>query len=848
LFFIEVAGREEDVYVVDVDAQVGVGSGAISKSYSIDEIHGLARMLEGDLAIKSASLKHPIVRFSSSFFFELREDVSKRSRLVDEFFISPFVTKIASGGGDVEYIVEEVTRNNELVLRWQRNVKFFNFSSFRYILPGEVPDVPYLVLEGYRGARVKIVDSPWFTTLYSDLSYVRMPLIVEVFSRRGLDQLERFVEGNEVGGKLENPVVVIPYIKETIRPELYGFMGVGNVFLSLSPMPLTFVKQVIYSLSEMEKEWFKRLVFGTGFPYSSVEDVAKTILFFLGEDFPGGLRELRWIMGLNAVSLLPPKADRRGGVEQEDRCFMVDAKVSKKFLSSFKDVMTHALKRESIAVTACDYLIDMHQEKVDLGKCFINLASTRGEKKVGNILVLAGRDTSSPLMLLLLKLETVRKIRSRFTEDIAKTPEIRSAISRAVKVLSEEDAELTLQELINHFKDTSLISHEDVNLFTIHTFQLGRKVAQMNDQDMRLLNLKNGDLALVRVTLTGDWYVVPVTSGEDVLGGELHVDEGVINNWYVFDGDTVHVEKFEGNVPMLEEVSFVVEENEGRIGNVEEVLEDALDGIIVGKNSRFVLPETERIPPVAIVASMDPEFSTVGLVKKGKTRVRVVSKAALKPYNMIFAIDLSENMGKGSLPLKDRGLLNELKSLAPSRIDLLEGEFIRRNIGAALISCCLLTRAAKLSRLRKIFSITYSKEASLFSILERRRISPYLELTPQKKNIVLKVLSSHIFDKCREPGVGKGDLTGVLEKIREILENLKESNPVVVLFMIPQENVDETLKAVSPLKNDSRVRSALVCLGGDGVQEVEEGNCIYVNEISVAALDRLVDMILGLIE
>ncbi|MHA1712270.1 MAG: hypothetical protein ACTSUS_09510, partial [Candidatus Freyarchaeota archaeon] len=62
MFFIEVAGREEDVYVVDVDAQVGVGSGAISKSYSIDEIHDLARMLEGDLAIKSASLKHPIVR------------------------------------------------------------------------------------------------------------------------------------------------------------------------------------------------------------------------------------------------------------------------------------------------------------------------------------------------------------------------------------------------------------------------------------------------------------------------------------------------------------------------------------------------------------------------------------------------------------------------------------------------------------------------------------------------------------------------------------------------------------------------------------------------------------------
>ncbi|GEM_PF-2886343 len=845
LFLVDSGGREEEIYVVDVDAQLGVSSGAVSKNYSLSELHGFIRELEGDLLLKSASLKRRIARFDSSIPLSLKNvHFGEIGSLVDEFFVSPFATKIASSGGNVEFVSQEVSRNNTLVLKLLQGSFSFNTFSFRYVLPDEVPDVPYLVSEGYRGVRTKFDDASWFATLYSDLSYFGMPLIVEIFSRRELDLLENFIEQNEVDGKLENPLIVLPYLREKVRLDLYGLMGIKNVFLCFSPLSLTVLKQLVYTLSELDKEWFKHLIFGTGFPVSNVKSVVDFFTFFLSEEFPGDLRALRWIMGLNAVSFLPPKTQRKGDVENDERCIITNGATAKLLLSSLRNLMLHAMKRNSISLVACDCLASLSEERVDPNKYFVVLSSAK-EKKFGGMLFLS-ESGNDELTLLLLRQEVVRKAKSRFAEDLLKQPEVQTAISNAVKLSSSDDVERWLRWFIEHYKESNMISYDDINSFTVHTFNIGDKLALMNREDMLLLGLNDGDLILARTTLTGDWYVVPVREGKEVPGGELWVDEKVINTWYVFDGDILQVEKFDGEVPVLREMSLLVDD-ETRLQEAEKVMENALDGITVGRGSRLVLLVGEEMPLVATVVQLDPPLSVAGIAKKDVTKITVVPKSILAPYNLFLVIDLSENMGHGPPVPIDPAVVEELKKYVLSmRAEELCDKEANRALTSFFASSYLLVKMVKVSRLSKVFLLTCSDEINMFSTLEKRKVSPYLEVTPQKQNIMLRALSSHMLDKCKERCKGKGKLLEVASKIEDLLGNLKENDPILVLFVVPNEDLDEATRAAGLLKKDSRIRTAFISIG-PVASASEEPNCICLSEVNSALLDDVVKRLLNVV-
>ncbi len=843
MFFVDIDGREEEVYVVDVDVHVGVESGRVSRSYSLSDLHEFIKKLEGELLIRSASFKNRVTRFVSSILLNLKEaHFSGLSNLMDEFFISPLSTKIASSRGEVEFIIQEISRNNALVLKWLYSSNSFNTSPFKYILPKEVPDVPYLVSEGYRGIRTKFDDISWFATLYSDLSYFRIPLIVEVFSRSELDSLEKFIERSEVNGKLENPLIVVPYLREKVRFDLYGLMGVKNVYLCISPLSLSVLKLLVHNISEIDKEWFKHIVFGTGFPYSTLRNVTEALLFLLSEEFPGRLKELRWIMGLNSISFLPPKSERKGDVENGEKCVIARENIADILLSSLKNIILHALKKNSISIVACDYLADLNSEKVDLGKCFIGFSSVKRDKFGSMLLLSDSSNGGRSVILLLLRQEIIRKLKGRFVEEIVNQPEIREAISRASILSANNEMEEWIKWFIGHYKEKGLISYSDISSFTVHTFNLDNRVALMNKEDMRLLGLNDGDLIVVRTSLTGDWYIVHVNGGDNVPGGELWVDEKVINSWYVFDGDLIQVEKFEGNIPVLKEISLVIDDTE-KLPEAEKVIENVLDGVVAGRDSRLVLMVSEDMPPVATVVKLDPPSSIAGLIKKGETKITVVSKGALTPYNLFLVLDLSEKMTGGSpLPL-DPSVIIGVKRMLPTVEEIKERE-VSRLVASALVTSYLLVKLAGISRLNKVFFLSCSNEVNMFSILERRQVLPYLEMTPQKQKTMLRILLSYIFDKCKEEKCkGEGAIAEAVSKIKELISALGTNEPALVLFITPEENLEKVVDATRHLKNHN-IKTVFISIGSGSPPK--DKNQLFVNRVEVDLLDDVVKHMLNI--
>ncbi|MEM1658855.1 MAG: hypothetical protein QXK94_07480 [Candidatus Jordarchaeales archaeon] len=841
MLVIDFDGRKDEIYVIDADVQVGVSSDKVSKSYNLDELQVFVKKLEGELLLKSALLKNKTVKFNPTIPLGLKEIHPKVfSGFVDEFFVSPFVTRISFSGGEVEFLSQEISRNNVLMLKWLQSFNAFNSLPFRYVLPSEVPDIAYIVSEGYRGVRTKFDNISWITTLYSDLSYFKMPLIVEVFKRHELDLLEKFVEQNESSGRLENPIIVIPYLKEQVKFDLYGFMGVKNVFLCTSPLQITTLKQLIYNLSEIDSEWFKHIIFGSGFPYSSIRDVVNSVVLLLDEDLPGGLRAFKWIMGLNALSFLPPKARREGDIETGEICVVAEGDVAKTLVSSLKRVILHAVNRNSLHLDSCDCLAVLDRECVDLNKCFFTFSSIK-EKKFGSILFLL-EENGETATILLVRQEVARRSRSRFLSDFLEQPEIQAAILNASKLTSNTDVENWLKWLIEHYKERGIVNYEDINVFTVHTFDLKDRVALMNEEDMRFLNLKEGDLIVSRTTLTGDWYIVPVKVGENVPGGSLWVDEKVINTWYVFEGDTVRVEKFEGVIHPLKEVVLVSDEA-GKIAEIKESVESILDGIIVGQNSRIVLLTENDMPHVVTVAKFDPAHLTAGLVKRGETRISLLPKSAFTPYNLILIIDFTETMGKCAPVAVDPAVIDEIKHLTPISAEGLLGE-ANCALAASLALSYLLTKIVKVSNLSKVFLLTCSDEVSKFSLLEGRKVSSYLEITPQKQNVALKILISHIFDKCKHGCKGNVKLSEAANEIKNLIESVKDGNTFLVLFVIPGERLEEALKATEHLKGDNRVKVVFISIESVGsAQEVKDSICI--REVKPETLNEAIKHLLS---
>ncbi|MEM2146830.1 MAG: hypothetical protein QW279_15815, partial [Candidatus Jordarchaeaceae archaeon] len=374
----------------------------------------------------------------------------------------------------------------------------------------------------------------------------------------------------------------------------------------------------------------------------------------------------------------------------------------------------------------------------------------------------------------------------------------------------------------------SIIERDEVSVFSLSAAPLKEKVVGMNPRDMKILDIKEDDVILIKPTATENWYAALVKSSEDAPPGELQVNEEIMSNWYVFEGDTARIENYVGKIELLEQVGFAVESSEEmklfdfpeKIKDKMDLLYEKLDGFFVGKGMKFILPELFLDFPFIIKpvhSQPGLENKKLGIIKTGKTIINFVSEQWVKPYNLILVINTSETMKNSDITIEGFRKFAELLSLLDTPLvekfekKIKEGK-ITKNIAAALIGVSCLKNLSEKSNLNKASVISYSNQSNLFTILERGKVTPYINFRIDRREFPLKVLSSHVLDKCQYPE-GKANLKEAGAKLQEFIEKVGDQIPTLTLIITPGEKTEDLEIFQEMADKDTRIKLVVIQIG-----------------------------------
>jgi hypothetical protein len=761
------------------------------------------------------------------------------SMLFDEFFVSPYMSKIASVSADrlkIDNDDVEASRNNNLILKWSTLPSLIRFNTFKYVAPSKESSLENeidvaLSSEGFFGVKIK------FDALENSLINVlrvmqnkNSPLIIEVLTSEKLETFWKSLNNaiTKIGG-VSTPIILNSFVYDSNTDLLWKVLSIDNVYADLSALDFNHLIEFLVSAKERVSNWSKKLLFGTNYPFCKIGDVVTTLTYLFSSDFVGDSTDLKRILGGNAVGLIPPHHNLFTP-SIDDNCTLAIDKYSEHAAKIFEELLNYFVKRGLVTISSCDFLVRGDEGVIDLSKYFLTLRSTREQNKGVNFLFMKtpGNVPREALAIAVLNPKTSCAIKNRTIENFSANKTMKNLLSQASLISSEDEVNKVSKMIIDTLFKTKTIDKDEVTVFSLSAVPLKEKVVGMNPKDMRILDIRDGDVILIKSTATENWYAALVKSSEDASPGELQVNEELMSNWYVFEGDTARIESYVGKIELLEQVGFAVESSEKvklsdfleKIDGKMDLLHETLDGFFVGKDMRFILPELFLDFPFIIKpVHSEPELEDrrLGIIKTGKTAINFVSEQWVKPYNLILVINTSEIMKNSEVTIEEFGKITDILSILDTKpVEKFEKKIkegkITKNIASALIGISCLKNLSEKSNLNKASIISYSNQSNLFTILEKGKVTPYIDFKSSRKDFSIKVLSAHIVDKCQYPD-GKANLKEAGTKLQEFLEKAGGQNPTLTVIITTGEKAENLEIFQEIADKDTRIKLAVIQIG-----------------------------------
>ncbi len=835
-------GTLSDFYLVDVHMHLGVDRGPPIKNYNRDNFFKFCQSV-GKAFFKElsgeSSLKYRLEGNSGTSEFVgfplLLEGKENSQTLFDEFFVAPYVSKIASISVDhvkVENDEAQVLGNNNLILKWSALSGLERFTTFKYVMSSSTSSIENEVRlaqsEGFAGIKVKFdFLEGSFKSVLRLLQNKNTPLMIEMLSSK---KFETFYESLkdarlEIGGNL-TPIILNCFEYDSNEDLFWKILEGDNIYVDPSGLEVKNLVSFISSMKSNVPNWSKKILFGTNYPFCKIGDIVKILRYLFSYDFVGNSADLRRIMGANALELIPPRYSSTAG-PVEEKCVMAIDEYSEQAAKMFEELLSYYIKRGAIKISSCDFLARSEDGVVDISKYLLTLKSTKEKENGVTILFMKSRGskTRDALALAVLSPKTLSGFKNKTIENVGNNENLKNLLRQAHFISSDSEVSELITEAL--YK-TNTIERDELKIYTLSAAPLREKVVGINPKDMQALGLNDYDVIIVEPTATGDWYAALVKSFEDVSLGDLQVNEELMNDWYVFEGDTVKIEKYTGKLDLLRQVDFAVESSEEmklpeflvKIKDKMDLLYEKLDGIYIGKDMRLILSMLFLDSPTIIrPVYFQPELEDkkLGIIKKGKTIINFVSKKLIKPYNLLLVIDVSEIMKESEVPIDEfEKMVDLFTALDANQVEKFEKQIhdgkIRKNNAVALIGISCLKNLSEQSNLNKASVISYSNQSSLFTILEKTKVIPYMDFSANRKNFSLKVLSSYIIDKCQSPE-GKADLKEAGSKIKEFTEKIGGKIPTLIVIITSLEKAENFEIFQEIADKDPKIKFALVQIG-----------------------------------
>jgi hypothetical protein len=881
-------GTLNDFYLVDVHMHLGVERGQTIRNYNRDNFFKFCQSVEKaffkELSGGSPSIKYrleggsvPSKLVSFPIFLEGRVN---SQTLFDEFFVAPYVSKIASVSIDrikVENDEAQVLGNNNLILKWSALPSLERFTTFKYVMFSKTSSIENEIRlaqsEGFSGIKAKfdfLEES--FKSVLRLLQNKNLPLMIEMLGSKKFETFYELLNDArlEIGGN-STPIILNSFEYDSNEDLLWKILEEDNVYVDPSGLEFKNLVSFITSMKSNVSNWSRKILFGTNYPFCKIGDIVKILRYLFSYDFVGNATDLRRIMGANALELIPPRYSLTGG-SVEEKCIMAIDEYSERAAKTFEELLSYYIKRGAIKISSCDFLARSEDGVVDISKYLLTLKSTREKENGVTFLFMKSRGgkTRDALALAVLSPKTLSGFKNKTIENVGNNENLKNLLRQAHFISSDSEVKKVSELVTEAFYKTNTIERDELKTYTLFAAPLSEKVVGINPKDMQALGLNDYDVIIVEPTATGDWYAALVKSFEDVSLGDLQVNEELMNDWYVFEGDTVKIEKYSGKLDLLRQVDFGIESSEEmklpeflvKIKDKMDLLYEKLDGLYIGKDMRLILSMLFLETPTIIrPIHFQPELEDrrLGIIKKGKTVINFVSKKLIKPYNLLLVIDVSEIMKESELPVDEFEKMADLfTALDANQVEKFEKQIhngkIRKNNAVALIGISCLKNLSEQSNLNKASVISYSNQSSLFTILEKTKVIPYMDFSANRKSFSLKVLSSHIIDKCQYPE-GKADLKEAGSKVKEFTEKIGGKIPTLIVIITSLEKAENFEVFQEIADKDPKIKFALIQIGqteneSDLRKAVEsiKGKYIPIRKIDHQTLEiDLVSMLIDLL-
>lgn len=840
-------GTLHNFYLLDARIHLGVDRGPPIRNYDCANFFKFCQSVEKaffkDFSLSSTGLNYKlegarIPDGTVGFPLSLVEGITP-SQLFDEFFVSAYMSRITSVSMDSVKIdgddVQAFT-NNKLITKWCALPSMTRLTGFKYVMPSKESSLENqielaLSREGFSGVKIKFdVLEETFVNVLKFMQNKNSPIIVEMLNSEKLETFLKLLNDAvlKIGG-ISTPIILSSFGQDSDIDLLGKVLSIDNIYADLSALDLNHLADFILSAKKNISNWSKRLIFGTNYPFCKIGDVVSTLSYFFSSDFVGEPIDLKRILGGNAVGLVPPRYNLLTP-SIDEMCTLAIDKYSEQAAKIFEELLSYFIKRGLATVSSCDFLVRGEDGVIDLSKYFLSLKSMKEQNRGVTFLFMKtpGNVPRDALAIAVLNSKTLSAFKNRTIENFGANKTMKNLLSRASLISSDEEINKVSEMITDAVYKTKTISKGEISVFSLSAAPLKEKVVGMNPKDMKILGINDGGIILIKPTVTENWYAALVKSFEDASSGELQVNEEIMSNWYVFEGDMAIIENYSGKIELLEQVDFAVESSEEiklpdfleKIEGKMDLLLEKLDGFFIGKDMRFILPELFLDSPFIIrPVHSQPEIEQkkLGIIKTGKTVINFVSEQWVKPYNLVLVINTSEIMKNSDITIEEFEKIADLlstidaKSVEKFEKRIREGN-ITKNIAAAFIGVSSLKNLSEKSNLHKASVISYSNQSNLFSILEKGQVTPYMDFRSNRKDFSLKVLSSHIMDKCQYPE-GKAALKEAGAKVEEFIEKVGEKIPTLTVLITAGEKTENFEIFQEIADKDPRIKLVVIQIG-----------------------------------
>ena len=661
----------------------------------------------------------------------------------------------------------------------------------------------------------------------SDLDgYVQMgyPVFVEMDTPDDLDHVLKWLITQKEAGHRRPSLLLDPRAHKDWGAEITRLVDIPRSRVLTSGATISSLSTLVRHLKKTGKEadWSSRLVFATRYPETQSGDgISEILSYLLSRNLAASPQELQRVLGGNILSMMPLRPSFLSYTDN-DSAVVAEGHLGKASLNEIARILRLVVARSLQSIASVDYMIRDDGGVVHLDGALVTLTTPSTHTATSMAIIL---ERNGSLKITGWKREFTDTLRTRNSEAFS-TLARSIAMSDGLKLSTLSHMMRFDQAVMNCLQVKNPREILSALHFQVDIADYEQGAILVSPDDMRALNVGEGDHLLVLDTATTRWWIgravmeeehprkrIGISSQDAMLGGFI-------------EATTVDLAKFEGKTIDLNETIFAFDNADGppngeafaslhlRTDTVRRMLHNRL----VGKGMKIHIGNGGREIRLTFARS-SPRLDSSQIGRMNGASIRFQPSQSLREFNVIISVSSDQNMRIRDITLKSKysiqSRLEPLVERVPELGAFLSGlgDTITRAELAALFSLLVVSTIADNRTGGRLGIVTVTVPPQKFSVQKRGLVQSFVEFREDlsSEEVLISIVYS-ILDTLRQSVQPVNNAEGY-RAVAEMLEDFSPERPTLVMILGSDVDDDHGRPFLQAISENERYQFDFMGLG-----------------------------------